>query len=134
MTPIEIDQQTYYARLNTPYNPPENGVDDEFELEHASIYSLLDALLEQRGMNDPYGEGDYFLDSYVSATRGIGFEVSQDAFVTHDLLVDIQKMLKANGPSWEIFIQSQAFEWALFVNADSVLLYRSSKESLSSLA
>jgi hypothetical protein len=70
--------------------------------EWKRLYASLEATLSVHGMNDPFGDGDYFLidDDYGAYQHKI--ECSKESFFRSGALVDTQELLcKHDGP-WEV--------------------------------
>jgi hypothetical protein len=122
MKTIGITADQYYSKLDVPHNPPAPEIsDDAFEVEFGCVHERLSKLLADLGTNDPFGQADYHLDYTVMRSRGIGFEITNEDFLTSELLSSMQNILKENAPNWEFSISIPG--GGLFVSADVVLAH-----------
>ena len=126
---IEIQEDAYSRRLKEPHNPPLSVDDKLFQKEYYKLYNFIETALSEYGKNDAYGQGDYYLENSVIASRGLGFEVTNDEIVTPAFLSRLQNIVIQN-PSWEILLQSGKFDWGIFIGPDKIYLYRQSDDLL----
>ena len=78
-------------------------MDNERE-DWKSCYSALRQSLTLRGVESPFGEGDFWLvdDDYGGFDQKIC--VFRLEFLRHELVVDIQRVLKASNSQWRVVL------------------------------
>jgi hypothetical protein len=115
-----ITSDEAYSRLDEPFNPPTTLSEEEFEAVFDSLHERLNNALSEFGTNNPYGEGDYYLDDTANGSRGIGLEAS-DEFLTWPVIRVVQNILESNTERWEVMIRSPLYSWIVYIGTDYVL-------------
>jgi hypothetical protein len=95
-------------------------VDQDWQL----LYAQLLGVLAQHGVNDPMGDGDFFLvdDDYGSSQQKVEC-TNADAF-TPGLVSDVQKLLQSFPAEWEVIFvlpSSQVGQRVFVVKAESIV-------------
>ena len=126
---IEIQEDAYSRRLKKPHNSPISVDDMLFQKEYHILYNNIETALLEYGKNDVYGQGDYCLENSIIASRGLGFEITNDKIVTQAFLSRFQNIVIKNA-GWEIFLQSGTFDWGIFIGHSIIHLYRKSGDLL----
>jgi hypothetical protein len=91
-----VSRENIYKHLNTPFNPPvfsDSFEKENFRQEWHETRDSLKVVLDQFGEWNAYGEGDYFLDTILTLSRGIGVEITNVNMLTRELLVAVQTFL-----------------------------------------
>lgn len=130
----EISNEEHDRRISLPYNPPDACVSDEnFEQEYFGLYDLVEAVMARYGVNDAYGQADYCLEPYISRSRGLGLEITNQAMITHELLGELQAVIASHAPNWEVYLKSDNFNYGIFIGASDIRLQRDSNSLLKQL-
>lgn len=122
---IPISEEQLYGRLNTPFNPPAIGSEEDeeaFANEWHDVRRRLKTVLDQFGENSLYGEADYVLGETLTLSRGIGFELTSDRMFTPELIHKLQELLKGLPESYEFDLVTYSEDGAghVFVNAHEI--------------
>jgi hypothetical protein len=125
MTITLISEDDYDEHLEEAHNPPASDLPQEdFDQEYHALFDRVATLLDGHGKNDPYEQGDYYLEPGITESRGLGFVITNDAIVTGTLLGRLQDIVARFAPDWEIHVGSSEFEYGIFIGPDSVRLHR----------
>ena len=128
---IELSEKEYFARLETPYHPPDDSISDEqFDEEYYRLFDRLEPLLADFGSNDAYGAGDYYLEPRITRSRGLGFEVTNDDIVTEIFLGSLQHLVATHSPEWELYLRSDGWQYGIFVGPTEVRIHRNGPDIL----
>jgi hypothetical protein len=78
---------------------------DREEDEWSALYASLRSLLQRRGHESPFGEGDFWLvdDDWGGALQKVC--VFRIAFLTPPLVVEVQELLRGRFPGWGVMFQ-----------------------------
>ncbi len=134
MTILEISKEEYLQRIARPFNPPEEGVSEEnFDREYYALYELIEQVMTRHGVNDAFGQGDYYLEPYICRSRGLGLEITNPAIVTLTLLDELKALVAKNAPGWEIHLRSDNFDYGIFIGPTEIRLQRNNQELLKQL-
>ena len=104
-----------------------------FRERYFVLYDKLEAILSEFGVNNAYGQGDYYLEPAINMSRGLGFEVCNDAFITEPLLFRLQGLLTSIAPNWEFYLRSDNFDYGIFVSTEAIRLHRENDSLLPQL-
>ncbi|HEY1083027.1 MAG TPA: hypothetical protein VGE29_12220 [Prosthecobacter sp.] len=107
---------------------------EAFDEEYYALYQRVEAIMSYHGTNDPYGQGDYTLEPYISESRGLGVSITNDAIVTAILLQELQSAVSQHAPQWEIYLGSGNYDFDLFIGPDCIWMNRNTPELLPQLS
>lgn len=76
--------------------------EDRQAKEWQALYAELGAVLEQHGVQNPYGDGDFWIvdDNYGSSQHKVC--VTRLSFLTRPLAVEVQRLLPKYSLAWEV--------------------------------
>ena len=126
MGPITtITEAEYYQKLGKSHNPPDADMMEEaFDKEYYKLYDEVEAIFDRCGKNDAFGDGDFCLSPHIAKSRGLGLEVTNTGIVSPALLEELSSAIRISAPGWEVYLGSGNFDFAVFISADSALLWR----------
>ena len=127
MTPIHhLSKADYYQKLDLPHDWPDEGVDeDALATEYYALYNAIEPILAQCGVNNAYGQGDYFLEPHLANSRGLGLEVTNPRIVTSELIDALSNAVNQFAPRWEIFLGSGECDFGIFISASEAKIWKS---------
>lgn len=100
--------------------------DRALDQQWTKLHGALRDVLSRFGIEDPYGDGDYWVvdDNWGDPSQKV--EISRASFLTPTLITEIKEALRAY-PSWRVLLQineevagSPAFKAGFTVRHDSV--------------
>lgn len=134
MTILQLSEEDYYTKLGEANNPPDPSVQTAaFDDEYYSLYERVKVVMSGYGENDPYGQGDYYLEPHIAQSRGLGLSISNAGIVTSELLQALQGIVSQHAPLWEIYLGSSEYDFGIFIGSESIWLHRNSSDLLPQL-
>lgn len=128
---IEISYEEGMERLRCPHNPPDTVVSEkEFDEEYYALYDLVEPIMASQGVNDAYGQGDYYLEPSISRSRGLGLEISNPEIISTQLLQKLNSVIATRAPDWEIYLRSANFDFGVFIGPSIIRMHRNSPKLL----
>jgi hypothetical protein len=127
MIPIlPLSESDHDLKIDSVHNPPdETTSQEEFDKEYYRLFEEVEKIMARYGENDPYEQGDYYLEPQISESRGLGLVITNPNIASAALLSDLSEAIRRTDPRWEVYLGSGEFEFGIFVNAEMALVWRS---------
>lgn len=90
--------------LLVPDTDNEGVVKDAQDREWEFLYAALGEVLRRFGVDDPYGDGDYWINDDNWGDHSCKVEVARAGFLTPELIASVQVTLQGY-PSWRVILQ-----------------------------
>ena len=127
MIPIlSLSEPDHDLRIDNAHNPPDKTTSqDEFDREYYRLFEEVEKIMVRYGTNDPYENGDYYLEPRISDSRGLGLTITNPDIASPALLDEPSEAIRRTDSRWEVYLASGEFEFGIFVSAEKAWVWRS---------
>jgi len=96
------------------------------------VENRLREILDRFGEHSDYGDGDFYLEPGFCRSRGMGFEISPNSSLEHpELVPTIETLLRSLPEQYDISIQSDNFDFYLYISLERVTVFTDDYKRLS---
>jgi hypothetical protein len=126
MIPIlSLSESDHDLKIDNGHNPPDETTSGEdFDGEYYRLFEEVKEIMARYGENDPYEQGDYYLEPQISNSRGLGLAITNPDIASPVLLDELSEAIRRTDPRWEVYLASGEFEFGIFVSAEKALVWR----------
>jgi hypothetical protein len=126
MIPIlPLSKANHDLKIHKAHNPPdETTPGEEFDSEYYRLFEEVEKIMARHGKNDPYEQGDYYLEPQISESRGLGLVITNPDIASPALLDELSEAIQRTDSRWEVYLASGEFEFGIFVNGEKALVWR----------
>ncbi|HEY1121679.1 MAG TPA: hypothetical protein VGE67_08770 [Haloferula sp.] len=126
MIPIlPLSKSDHNLKVGKAHNPPDKTISEgDFEAEYYRLFDEVEKIMARYETNDPYEQGDYYLEPRISNSRGLGLVITNPDIASPALLHELGEAIRRTDLRWEVYLASGEFEFGIFISAESALVWR----------